>query len=61
MVETDLMFVLCWLPTSQLEQLSVEKTKLHKEKIDLENFMEAEQVSLRACGEEINQYAFSVS
>jgi hypothetical protein len=31
----------------QLEQLSNEKAKLHKEKVDLENQLEAEQVLCR--------------
>lgn len=35
----------CWgCCTLQLEQLSAEKAKLHKEKVDLENQLEAEQV-----------------
>lgn len=36
-------FALCFL---QLDQLSAEKAKLHKEKVDLENQLEAEQVCL---------------
>jgi len=35
----------CWRSLLvQLEQLSAEKAKLHKEKVDLENQLEAEQV-----------------
>lgn len=35
---------------TQLDQLKSEKSKLHKEKVDLENQLEAEQVWSRVCG-----------
>jgi hypothetical protein len=34
---------------TQLDQLKSEKAKLHKEKVDLENQLEAEQVWMGSC------------